>query len=115
MVQMLYSEVHQRLKEDSLPPLKIGIGIHFGPVVMGNIGSESRMDFTVIGDSVNIAARVEATTKELGWAILVTREVVDAAQGHSFESVGEQHVKGRKQAVELYRPVSAELGEKLRL
>jgi class 3 adenylate cyclase/CHASE2 domain-containing sensor protein len=115
MLVVLHRDVNPKLAAVSLPELRIGIGLHYGPVVMGNIGSESRMDFTVVGDSVNVAARVESCTKEQGWAILVTREVTAAAPGFQFELVDEQLVKGRVQPVQLYRPVHPELGDRLRL
>ncbi|MCR9141554.1 MAG: adenylate/guanylate cyclase domain-containing protein [bacterium] len=55
-------------------PLRIGIGMACGPVIRGNIGSESRRELTVMGDTVNVASRLEAATKELDQPILITRD-----------------------------------------
>lgn len=106
MVKALHTTVANQLKEGGYPKFKAGIGIHFGDVVMGNIGSEHRMDYTVIGDAVNVAARVESQTKEFGWAVIVTQEALSAAQG-DFEAVflGERPVKGRQQPVKMFRVV----------
>lgn len=106
MIHALYEKVHPRLDELGLPRFKVGVGIHMGPAVMGNIGSERRHDYTLIGDAVNVASRVESQTKEYGWAVLVTREVMEAASGDfDFELVGARPVKGREQPVEMYRVI----------
>jgi adenylate cyclase len=60
------------------PKLSYGVGVHSGAVLAGTVGMESRMDFTVIGDAVNTASRVEALCKELGQRVLLTGEFVDA-------------------------------------
>lgn len=116
MIRALHEKVHPRLADLGLPKFKVGIGIHIGPAVMGNIGSERRHDYTLIGDAVNVASRVESQTKEYGWAVLVTREVKEAAKAQfDFELVGSRPVKGREQPVEMYRVIDPDQPDRYRL
>lgn len=84
-------------------PIAIGIGLHAGGVILGNIGSKRKMDFTVIGRTVNAASRIEALTKDYSRAILMSREVTSMSlRGYTFEPLGRAQVKGIAGGVEIF-------------
>jgi adenylate cyclase len=86
--------------------LTLGIGLNSGTVVAGNVGGAGRLEFSVIGDAVNIAARVEAATRETGDAILLTertRELLNGSGPELVERVGVE-LKGRREPVRVYAP-----------
>jgi class 3 adenylate cyclase/CHASE2 domain-containing sensor protein len=84
-------------------PLAVGIGLHTGSVILGNIGSQRKLDFTVIGPPVNTASRIESLTKQYARAVLVS-DAVHASAGAQFvfDSLGRAEVKGIEGGVEIF-------------
>ncbi len=97
-------ELNDKRKERGQPPLQIGIGLHAGSVISGTIGSTERMEFTVIGNTVNTGSRIEASTKAFGADLLISEEVV-AQVGNDFlvELAGAAEVKGRSEPLKMYK------------
>jgi len=84
-----------------LREVKIGVGLHAGPAVVGNIGSAQRMQYTAIGDTVNVASRVAAVAAPD--QVLVSEDVrAGTVKGDSFQPLGEVKLKGREQKVNIY-------------
>jgi adenylate cyclase len=81
------------------------IGLHRGTVVVGNFGGTNRMQYTAMGDAMNIAARLEGANKYLGSAILVSQAVRDAAPGHAYRALGRVAVSGVASGLALYEPL----------
>jgi adenylate cyclase len=106
MVQEFRAWMTSRFLNRGLPDFAIGIGLHTGEAIIGNIGSPKRLDFTAIGDTVNTASRLEGLTKELGWAIVASRDTIEkASPGVMTGGYEKMLVKGRKQSIEVFEVV----------
>src|SRR5438270_13659608 len=83
--------------------LRYGVGVHVGDVMYGNIGSSTRLDFTVIGPAVNMASRLEALTKQLGKKVLLSRDFAELVEREfELEHVGKYEVRGFSDPIELF-------------
>ena len=86
------------------PVIKIGMGLNCGALIAGNIGSDEKMEYTVIGDAVNLASRIESMTKEHGTDLLVSRSIYEKISTRFiFESATTTRVKGKTEAVEVFK------------
>ena len=95
--------LNETLAKQGYPTLSHGIGIHTGEVVAANIGSPDRLSYTLVGDTVNLASRLQGLNKELGTEIILsgsTRSRMEA--GIALKELPPQHVKGKSQQVEVY-------------
>jgi PAS domain S-box-containing protein len=100
---------NRKRRQNGLKPMLLGIGLHHGDVVLGDIGSERRMEFAVIGDTVNVASRIQEMTRSLNIAVLASDEVIEAARREAgkeavseFDDRGEHALRGREGTVRLW-------------
>ena len=106
---MCSSDLNAALLGQGLPPVRYGVGLATGWVCVGDLGSRLRRSYTAVGDAVNLAARLEALTRELGQAVLIDEATRDqAAPGlpdWRWLELDQVQVRGRRQAVTVFTPL----------
>ena len=100
-VQSLSAEFEQR----GWPPVRIGVGLNTGSMSVGNMGSEFRRAYTVLGDAVNLGARLEGLTRVYGVDILVSEATKAMVADYTFREIDRVRVKGRAEPVAIYEPL----------
>ncbi len=102
-------EISDAVRDEFGTALSVGVGLNSGPVVAGNVGGAGRLEFSVIGDAVNIAARVESATRQTGDLVLLTGQTLALLDGDHGEFVARPglSLKGKTAPVEIYTPAVA--------
>jgi len=109
--QAALAELNTHFQEKGLPPLSMRIGLHTGEAVVGNLGSEKRFDYTAIGDTVNLASRLEGLNKFYGTSIIASETTMaECGDGVLFREMDRVAVKGKATAVAVYQPLGLKDG-----
>jgi adenylate cyclase len=102
-MQITLAEFNRDQVAAEMPELNVGFGVATGELVAGNVGSDRKLEYTVIGDPVNLAARLQELTTELGASILMSAETARRASSVArLRSLGEIEVRGRAERVEVF-------------
>ncbi len=104
MVEAL-RDLQPQFRERGWPAIEIGIGLNSGTMNVGNMGSEFRMAYTVLGDAVNLGSRLEALTRQYEVNIIVSGFTAERAQGFIFRELDRVRVKGKERPVTIYEPI----------
>jgi len=120
MIERMYA-LRDEFLERGWPEIKIGVGINSGLMNVGNMGSEFRMAYTVLGDAVNLGSRLEGLTKQYGIDLMVGEDTKNIIQDYVFRKLDNVKVKGKAEPVKIFEPlgkvteVSTEELDELRL
>ena len=120
-MQSTLKELNPHFKERGWPEIHIGVGINTGRVSVGNMGSEVRVAYTVMGDAVNLASRLEGITKQYGVGVIVGENTRNAVTDFVYRELDHVRVKGKDKPVAIYEPiglsgeVSKELQDEIKL
>lgn len=98
-------DINKKFAARGWPEIKIGVGINTGMMNVGNMGSEFRMAYTVLGDAVNLGSRLEGLTKGYGVMLLVSESTKDAVPEYLFREVDKVRVKGKDKPVAIFEPI----------
>ena len=102
-------KLNEELKPLNLPPINVGIGISTGECIVGNMGSELRFDYSVIGDAVNLGARLEGQTRNYaGVDLLLSERTYQLCPDRAFSEVDKIKVKGKSEEVRIYTPLGTD-------
>ncbi len=101
----IVAQVEQLNVSGRIAPTRVSIGLHAGEAVTGNVGSSARKEYTIIGDTVNLAARLENLNRQFGSQVLISDAVWHAVNlnGHRAEALGHIHVHGHEQTVQVFK------------
>lgn len=103
-------EINASFRQRSWPEIHIGVGINTGTMNVGNMGSEFRMAYTVLGDAVNLGSRLEGLTKGYGVGIIVSESTAKAATQFAYRELDVVRVKGKDKPVAIYEPLGPAAG-----
>ena len=107
-MQKALRELDPLFAEKRWPMLRIGVGLNCGTMSVGDMGSHFRRSYTVMGDAVNLASRLEDLTKEYGVGVLVSENIVRAVEGFVYREVDKVRVKGKQEGVAIFEPIGAQ-------
>ena len=99
-MRIALGELNEKLREEGLDEINTGAGINTGPCVVGNFGSSTRFDYSVLGDAVNLAARLESSCKEYDADLIISEHSL--VDGFDYEFLAEVTVKGKTEPVKIY-------------
>ena len=104
-IELLGDELEKEMEERGLPRVKFGTGVNTGTCIVGNMGAETRLDYSVVGDAVNLGARLEAQTRAEDTPIIVSEYTYLQCNDIAFSNIGEVTVKGKEEPVRMYAPL----------
>lgn len=99
------AELNKEFSAKAWPEVRIGVGINTGPMSVGNMGSEFRMAYTVLGDAVNLGARLEGLTKGYGIALICSEATKDAVPEYAYREIDRVRVKGKDKPITIFEPL----------